>query len=132
MGPAAVYQMRPEYKRRQYNNFRQNLLALRKKISEEKKRGDFEASAIAHDKAIHPTAASVRGVPRWSGSEAERKLLLAMDNGLDKQMNPQQLHSTEPAFLEFPLDVFRNHIHQERRRRTEAAYWKSYWASKSK
>ena len=132
-GPQEVYKMRPEYKPYVYERFRDNLRALRAKIKEEQELAAFDMAALAHDLAIYPTPdASPHGYPRWAGSEAERKLKLAITEGTHKDMTPLHLHQSEPEFDEFPLRVFRNHLYQELRSRAERAYWKEYWAAHSR
>jgi predicted RNase H-like nuclease (RuvC/YqgF family) len=38
-------------------------------------------------------------------------------------MKPKELWKSRDQYLEFPLDVFRDHIHQEKRKQREAPYW---------
>lgn len=38
-------------------------------------------------------------------------------------MKPKKLWNTKKEYKEFPLDVFRNHIHQEKRFQREGPYW---------
>ena len=127
--------MRPEYQPYVYARFRQNLRALRLKVKEDKERAAFEMNALALDRSIHPISESAypgAAYPRWTGSEAERKLKIAMDQGLDEEMMPQVLYDFDAAFQVFPLQVFRNHIYQERRSRVEGQYWADYWAARAR
>jgi hypothetical protein len=50
--------------------------------------------------------------------------LLAEDinGGLHQIFTPSQLRNTRPEYQEFPLDVFRRHIHQEKRRLVQSNY----------
>jgi hypothetical protein len=38
-------------------------------------------------------------------------------------LKPKELWKTKREYKEFPLDVFRNHIHQEKRFQREGPYW---------
>jgi hypothetical protein len=38
-------------------------------------------------------------------------------------MKPKELWNTKKEYKDFPLDVFRNHIHQEKRFQHEGPYW---------
>jgi len=61
-----------------------------------------------------------KGEPRWEGSRAQELLREDMDNGRPTEdENPKDLHEDpdRPEYLEFNLDTFRNHIHQEKRLR---------------
>ena len=127
--------MRPEYKPYVYERFRDNLRALRAKVKEDKERAAFEIDALAHDRSIHPIPEAAypgAAYPRWKGSEAERKLKIAMDQGMDEEMMPQELYEIDVDFQAFPLEVFRNHIYQERRSRVEGQYWKGYWEARAR
>jgi hypothetical protein len=42
-------------------------------------------------------------------------------------MKPKALRESRDEYLAFPLDVFRKHIHQNRRIQVEGAYWQAYW-----
>ena len=66
---------------------------------------------------------------RWEGSEAERLLRLDMDEGKHEAMAPRLLYAERREYREFPLHVFRGHIHQEKRTRK---FLRQYCATRAK
>jgi hypothetical protein len=50
--------------------------------------------------------------PCWNGLEAEKILKIDVDNGKHNEMLPEVLRLANLAYEEFPLKIFRNHIHQ--------------------
>lgn len=104
----------PSFAEFSYENFPARLRALRIAIKERRERAEDDELALAHDRLIHPKPThDVRGYPQWDGHEAHRLLKEDIDNGLHKQMKPKELWDTRDEYKEFPLDVFRKHIHQE-------------------
>lgn len=141
MDPVSAYIMRDEYQVYPFDNFKTNLKNLLVKVKNDKKAAANDAATLAHDRTFYPIqpdhiSGNHGAYPRWQGSEAERALKEAMDEGLHLEMKPeilqQHLQLEEPEVGLFPLKVFRDHIHQEKRRRTEGAYWQKYWESKKK
>ena len=128
-GPGEVHEFRPEYKERKYENFRTNLNNLRKALKEQRARADSDDAALAHDEALNLRTNS-KPYPRWQGTEAERLLKLAIDNGQHIIMQPQELKNTCAEYEPYPLKVFRDHIQQELRSRTERPYWLARRAEK--
>jgi hypothetical protein len=43
--------------------------------------------------------------------------------GKANSMKPKELWKTRKEYKEFPLYVFRNHVHQEKRAQRETPYW---------
>jgi hypothetical protein len=121
MKPAVVADLRIEYQRVKYTNFRNNLNRLRQTLGTQSDAATFDDAAVAHDRLIHPIR--MNNPPRWNGSEAEGLLKRDVDEGKHLRMMPRQLRQTNDAYKVFNLDVFRNHIHQEVRTRKETPYW---------
>lgn len=129
--PKQVYQMHPDYAIFPKENFSNNLRNLRLLIKKQKERSDFHLDALMNDLTLNPRpAVDVRGVPRWHESEAERKLKIAVAQGLHRDLKPKELHASDPDYLVFPLAVFRDHVYQEIRSQTETEYWKNFWKSR--
>jgi hypothetical protein len=114
-----VYLQRPEFSEFcEYKDFPRHLRELRKQISRKNERASIAAAAVSHDRRIYPKeVASITGKVRWEGSEAERLLRLDMDEGKHEAMAPRLLYAERREYREFPLHVFRGHIHQEKRTR---------------
>ena len=124
MKPKDVYSMHEEYKPYKYENFRNNLLALHKSLQKLQGFADADSVALAHDLQVRPRAANnPRGYPRWERSEAERLLKIDIDESKHLTMKPKELHQKRKEYQEFPLEVFRDHIYEEVRKRTVSLYW---------
>ena len=121
MKPKDVYSMHEEYKPYKYENFKNNLLGLHKSMQKLQGFADADSVALAHDLQVRPRATNnPRGYPRWDRSEAER---LLKDENEHQTMKPKELHQKRKEYQEFPLDVFRDHIYEEVRKRTVSLYW---------
>lgn len=122
----AIYGSRPEYAAAQpnFNTFAGNVYRLRKWIAKHQVRADEDAAALAQDVSENPRVLmDPRGYPRWDQSEAFGLLKQDIADGKHDEMAPQQLQQTRDEYKDFPLEVFRNHIHQELRAIREKAYW---------
>ena len=64
-----------------------------------------------------------RGYPFWDTHEA--RVLLANDvrKGTSDKMFPKELWESRDEYLCFPLEVFRDHNYQERRKQREEPGW---------
>jgi len=122
MHPAQVYVMRPEFHQFDYDFFAKRLESLQESLGELKELAQIDAQALAHDLALGMRKNS-KPYPVWQGSVAERMLKEDLEAGADLVMKPEQLKATRPEYKDWPLDVFRNHIHQELRERKERPYW---------
>jgi len=124
MMPRVVYQMRPEYQVYKATNFATNYRSLQRWVRVHKAKADADSDALAHDRRIHPPAArAFQGYPRWGGSDAARLLKQDVEAGIADAMMPKSLHESRPEYLQFPLKVFRDHIHQEKRSRMGRSWW---------
>jgi hypothetical protein len=123
--PLVVFSSRPEFAPFEAK-FPAYLEKLLKSLSEEREIAAVASEALANDKRLHPPANDPRGYPVFQGSEAERLLKEDMDNGLHEQHKPSYLYQQRQEYHAWPLEVFRNHIHQELRTRIEGKYWKDY------
>jgi len=122
MHPAQVFIMRPEFSEFDYDFFAKRLETLQESLGELKTLAHIDARALAHDLALGMRKNS-KPYPLWQGSCAERLLKEDLDDGLDLIMKPEKLKGKRPEYDPWPLDVFRNHIHQELRARKERPYW---------
>jgi hypothetical protein len=101
------------------NKFANRLRYMRKQLVDKDGLADDDNAALVHDRLLFPAPThNHRGEPRWPGSEAERFLKLDIDACKHEMMAPLQLHGTRAEYYEnYPLAVFRKHIHQEVRLR---------------
>jgi len=108
--------LQPEFSGFRYNkNFPSRLRAIQQRHAEKCRRADASSAALAHDHLIFPSPAhNHRGEPRWQGSEAERFLKLDVAEKKHETMKPRQLYEARVEYhSNYPLEVFRKHIHQE-------------------
>ena len=61
--------------------------------------------------------------PRWEGSKAQEELIEALKLKLYPMNTPQEFYKMRASFQEFPLDVFRKHIHQQLKKEKNAKTW---------
>ena len=83
-----------------------------------KKRGRAKADKEAFDNfcRLQPVQAfDHRGLARWEGSRAQELLREDMDDELHTSLAPIALWETRDEYEEYPLEFFRDHIHQEKR-----------------
>jgi hypothetical protein len=123
MAPSVVYLQRAEFAEFPYEQFRDRLRHLRKKITSCKNRTSFDVAALKHDRKTHPKkATNHRDEPRWEGSKAEQYLKHDVENGKQDTMKPEALYNSRIEYKDYPLVVFRKHIYQEEKRRKFEAY----------
>jgi hypothetical protein len=122
MAPKRVFVMRKEYQAYKYENFATNLRSLRKQVAEKQGLADDDEAAFAHDEMLGLRVNS-KPYPRWQGSVAEQLLKQDIDNGRHVHMKPRELKESRIEYGPYPGTVFRDHIHQELRARTERPYW---------
>lgn len=118
MDPDEVYAQRVEFQAFEITSFKSRLKALRELIASKRNFAVIDAANLANDRRIHPRPThNFRGEPQWEGSNAQRILRLDMDRGKHTTMKPFDFWKTKAAYQYYDLKVFRDHIHQETRRR---------------
>lgn len=126
------YQMHNQvYLQYDFNKFKNYLKTLLKSHSSKQQQASLDSEALSNDLKIYPRCdASSRAYPRWDGSTAQRLLQedANISSGMNMALSPMELRDSQEAYKQFPLKVFRDHIHQEQRRRN----YSKYWASKKK
>lgn len=123
MSPKQVYLQREVFKTFPYEQFRDRLRDLRKKIKATKAQANNQEGDLTEDYRMFPTQThDVNGRRRWAGSPAETLLAIDMKNLKHELMPPKQLHLSRPEYLEFDLKIFRNHIHQAKKTRVFRGY----------
>lgn len=137
-GPRAVWDTHckghPAFKGMIYNDtFASRLRLVKQDAIKKKKRAEVDHQNYDNFRKHFPIpSTNIRGEPRWQGSEAERLLkedieyILMLDDETEKKkmLEPKVFHKSRPQFLEYSLDVFRDHIYQEQRLRKFLNYIK--------
>jgi len=124
-----VFKMRPEFQTKGFDSFAVNLANTRQQIAERKVRAARDEKALAHDRQINPIRSHKNGKPRWEGSEGERLLKEAIDQGIVEQpgFKPKVLfESKEEWYNVFTLKDFRGHIKKELRTRKFVAFYTDF------
>jgi hypothetical protein len=121
MKPSEAYKVRPIFSDYGgYKNFPSRLRSARNQVSKKKDTNAFDEEACIHDRKLYPVVTSTcnsQGLLRWGGSRAEKLLKKDITDGRHHDMAPRDLYSLREEYQKFPLDRFREHIHQEVRRR---------------
>lgn len=133
MKPKQVWLRHDVYQQYKLSNFGTNLRNLRTALKEGQEAAAFDSAALARARIVHPVAATTpRGYPRWDGSDAQKLLKHHVEKKLHEKFTPKELREKYTAYQAFPLKVFRDHIQQEVRSRTETSYWLKRKANKNK
>jgi hypothetical protein len=118
MSPADIWKTfcapRPAFSGFLYKKFPPRLRAMQKQHLMKGGRAADEHAALIHDRINFPRPShNHRGEPQWHGSDAERLLKFDVAAKNHEIMTPRQLYGTRISYQEYPLEVFRKHIHQE-------------------
>lgn len=96
------------------SNFQPRLNRLREAIRSKYSRAKADREALEHDRQIYPELdTDHRGNVAWHRSEAPKLLKQDIDNKLHEDMPPRDLWVSRAAYIQFSLEQFRCHIHQE-------------------
>ena len=97
-----------------FDKFRKRLNDLRDQIRNDRTRAEEDEEAFFIFCKNHPkaTVAAKGTYPEWEGSEAQKLLLIDLDNGLHKEKTKEALWKSKAVYQQFPLKVFREHIYQ--------------------
>ena len=113
MEPKDVYNMRPEYKEYKYNNFRTNLLSLRKAVKRDLGRAELDREFYLHDKNLLQGGLNSDA---WHRSEAYELLKDDIKDGKVVGTKPKEIYTSRMEYQAFPLKKFRNQIYVEQER----------------
>jgi hypothetical protein len=124
MAPMDVYCWDPVFAYYKYENFRTNLRTLKEKVQEDRRRFQQDQIKLSHNLALFDRLEICnRGYLFWHTSRAKKKLKKDLEDPHLTDLKPQQLYATRISFQQFPLDVFRGHIYQEKRAKKSTSYW---------
>lgn len=119
MKPMDVYMTRPEYSQfHKYQNFRSNLKSLKDSLEERKDKMLNDCCFYAHDLfVLKKHRANIQGnphkpYPNWHSHEAKKLLKLDIKDGAHIGITPSYLWIQRQEYLEFPVEVFRQHVYQ--------------------
>jgi hypothetical protein len=123
MQPKQLWQSQPEYMQDKLSLFRSRYYSLRNTIEAALEQKERDEKAFADDKKLG-IGTNVLPYTKFKGSNTKTLLKNDLDDRLHEAMTPKEIHKLHSgAYAPWPLDVFRNHIYQELRDRTERPYW---------
>jgi hypothetical protein len=129
MKPNEAYKLRPIFSEYGgYKNFPSRLRSARNQVNQKKSRNAFDEEACIHDRKLYPVVThtcNLQGLLRWGGSRADKLLRQDITDGRHHNMAPKDLYNLREEYQKFTLDRFREHIHQEVRRRKFLAQYTS-------
>ena len=109
-----------------FQNFSNNLRSLRRGISSEQEKTDFDEIAFKRELNAFPRGLiTSHGNPYYDTSETKKILVkLAKDGELEQYKHrPRDLKSSNPIFQEFNGKVFAKAVNREKRRVKESVGW---------
>jgi hypothetical protein len=124
VAPKQLWLSRPEYQSDTLQLFRSRYYSIRKTFEDKLERKQRDEQAFDDDKKLDGGIGTTNWpYPKFKGSEAEQLLKYDLDEGLHETMLPRELHKLHAEYAAWPLEVFRNHIHQELKDRKQRPYW---------
>ena len=109
-----------------FQNFSNNIRGLKRGISSEQEKTDFDEIAFKRESNAFPRGLMTsHGNPYYDTSETKKILVkLAKDGDLEKYKHrPRDLKSSNPIFQEFNSKVFAKAVNREKRRVKESVGW---------
>lgn len=134
MNPKDVWESNDEYKKYEFSNFKSNLENLKMTIYTQMEQMEADCLHYGHDLALLELIREfdpVDPVP-WHKSEAKPLLEQAIDEGKHLAMKPRELYEERVEYRAFSLDVFRDHIYQEVKKRENKAAGKKFAKKKTR
>jgi hypothetical protein len=119
-----LYDSEPEFKKYKIHNFKSNVKNLIAALAKKEDHATFDHIAATNDAIRFPRSqVTSRGYPYWDTSEALAWLKPDVKNGVHETMTMEEFHNSRDAYLAFPKDIFRKHVHQEVSSRLQKSYW---------
>ena len=110
-----------QYTLKEFEHYDKNMIELTNK---HRARNESEVERWErHQLACSDRNISSRGKPIWYKHPARNQLLEDTRNGKTKQMKPKELHQTNAAYQDFPLNDFRKHVYEVKYSQLAGPYW---------
>jgi hypothetical protein len=120
MTPRQVYESHKWYQDYPFDRFKENVANLKKSIAENFAIVDKDIEIVREELRNFPQSTEgCRGYPRWDKHPAKSLLRKDIEEGKYELGKAKQFQKSRVEYCAFPLTVFRDHIHQERRRQRE-------------
>jgi hypothetical protein len=126
MDPRDVFNLSALFQSYEFQNFKTNFQNLKENLKKGRDIVQIDENALLRDRSLivnQPLTSG--GYPFWNKSKAKGLLELDVKENKHREdgIKPHILHGTRPEYQEFPLAVFRKHIHQEEYAQTGRSYW---------
>ena len=101
-----------EYMATDRSKWARRLRDARKQLKTSLEQAIIDSDSYFHDKSIYPMPTNtLRGGPRWDGSEAGKLLRQDDRDGVHETLGgAEQLYISRPAYQSFQIGVFRKHV----------------------
>ncbi|KAL7538558.1 hypothetical protein ACHAXR_008627 [Thalassiosira sp. AJA248-18] len=120
MSPEEIYESQPSFQHYSFPKFKEYLKSLQKANADLKEMVRVSEQEIWTELNAFPREEMTdRGYPFWDTHPARALLEQDVGDGKADEMKPKKLRETREEYAEFPLRVFRDHVHQEKRRKRE-------------
>ncbi len=126
MDPQDVFKMSDLFKPYKFHNFKTNLENLKENLKKEREAVQIDEKAFLNDRSLIPRRPlTFNGYPPWNTSSAKKLLEHDVMENKHKEggIKPRELRLSRLEYQEFPLTVFRKHIHQEEYAQRGRSYW---------
>jgi hypothetical protein len=122
-----VYEMRNgSYHKFPYHRFQDNLKNLRKAIQmarDSAREDEIAFGNVMREWPRQEEAGATRTYPPWHNSRAKALLLEDIEAGIIDGYCPSIVRQTRPEYMEYPPQVFRDHLNKEKKKPEIKAYW---------
>ena len=119
-----IWNSEPIFQQYPFEKFEEYVTTLKAAAVKEKEIATINEEEIWKEILAYPRGyLTDRGLPFWDTHDAKSLLDEDVRDGTADRLKPKELRETRQPYREFPLDVFRPHIYQERRRQREEPGW---------
>lgn len=126
MGPREVYELNHEYKSQKYENFRNNLNTLRKRLASWSKQTEADTEHLLRDRQRYAVDAD----GRWDGSLAQKLLDDDFAANRHADMSLDEMWKSRAEYQVFAKTKFGYHLHAMKRSAKQKPYWLARQATK--
>lgn len=124
MSATEIYNLHPVFRQYNFGNFKTNCASLKEKVASDRRTAMVETEAFESDMKLYKRKElTVGGYPFWHLHPAKALLEEDVKDGLADKFTPKEMRMTRKEYQAFPLHVFRSHVHQEKRKQREGAFW---------
>ncbi|EJK43945.1 hypothetical protein THAOC_37563, partial [Thalassiosira oceanica] len=115
-----VYESEDLFQDYPFKKFEGYFISMVASAAANRKQAQIDNAIISKELAKFPRKPStIRGYPYWDTSPAAPLLRQDVKSGKSRELTPKDLRLTRKEYQVYPLDVFRDHIYQERRKQKE-------------